>query len=276
MEKIDLHLHTNLSDGKLSPSDLIDRCIFNGCKKIAITDHDVIVDYSEVSRVNDIFIINGIEFSTSTKGMHILGYGLDNICDVQKYLDDIAKENEEVCYKIIDLLYRDGFSITLEDVLECLNKLGFSIRYLNKKHIIKYLVYKEIMSKIDVYNNFNDTDGKYYFPIRELSKEKVLELIKNNGGVAVLAHPSTLYLSDYDLDQEVRYLMARGLDGIEIKNRSITEGQSHRYEKIANNLGILTTVGSDFHYSEYDKIGICVSESICENLLRKIKLSKRR
>lgn len=276
MEKIDLHLHSNFSDGLLSIQELIEKCIINGCKKIAITDHDVIVDYSEESRKHRIVIINGIEFSTDNKGMHILGYGLDNIDSVQNYLDDIGKENQEVCYKIIDLLYSDGFNISLESVLEYLKKMGFSIRYLNKKHIIKYLVYKEYVRKIDIYNAFNNPYGKYYLPMRELSKYEVLDLIKDNGGVAVLAHPSTLYFSDYELEQEVRLLMARGLDGIEVRNRSITKEQGKRYEKIANNLGILTTVGSDFHYSEYDRIGIYASEMIYENLEHRMRLSKKK
>ena len=164
MEKIDLHLHSNLSDGVLSIQELVDRCIKVGCKKIAITDHSKICDYSEISKKSGITIINGIEFSTNTKGMHILGYNLDNIDVVQGRLDELACENEATCYKIIDALYSDGFDISVSSVLECMKKMGVSLKHLSKKHIIKYLVYKEyVKSMNEAYNMLTYEEGKYYY-----------------------------------------------------------------------------------------------------------------
>lgn len=277
MEKIDLHLHTNLSDGEFSPDKLVKRCVNVGCKKIAITDHDRINDYSDLSIKYGIPIVSGIEFNTSYDGMHILGYGFDKIFEIQNKMYVLARENEEVCYKIIDHLYSDGFDISVEQVLECMKNMGISVCYLSKKHIVKYLIHKEYVKNVfSAYNELMGSEQKYYHPIKKLSKYEVLDLIKSMGGVAVLAHPSTLYLSDYDLEKEVRGLMAYGLDGIEVKNRCITSFQSISYQEIANKLGLISTMGSDFHSPHLDIIGVEASEEIYENLQKRIVLSKRK
>ena len=91
-----------------------------------------------------------------------------------------------------------------------------------------------------------------------------------------MAHPSSLYFSDYELEQEIDNLISKGLDGIEVRNRSITMEQGIRYEQIANKLGILTTVGSDFHSPEKDTIGVDVSEEIYDKFKKRMLLAKDR
>lgn len=274
MEKIDLHLHTNLSDGDLSPVELIRMCKRVGCSKIAITDHDKINDYSNLGIEYEIPIISGIEFNSDVRGMHILGYGLDNIDKVQKIMTDLEKENEAVCYKVIDALYNSGYDISVEQVLDYMKLLGISVSHLNKKHIVKYLIFKEYVKNVlDAYNNLIGVGQKFYHPIRKLSKYEILDIIKRNNGVAVLAHPSTLKMDAQSLKLEICKLIDSGLDGIEIKNRSITRLQSIKYYELATELGIITTVGSDFHSPYLDILGVEASESIYENLQK--KLNKR-
>jgi predicted metal-dependent phosphoesterase TrpH len=158
-----------------------------------------------------------------------------------------------------------------------MKEIGVSFSHLSKKHIIKYLVYKEyVKNMIEAYNMLTYEESKYYCLLKKLSKYEVLDLIKDNGGVSVLAHPSTLYFSDYEIEQEVRGLMSRGLDGIEVRNRSITIEQGKSYEQIANKLGILTTVGSDFHSPENETIGCWVSERLYEEFETRMVLSKRK
>ena len=277
MEKIDLHLHSNLSDGMLSVDELVSKSISGGCEKIAITDHDFIADYSELANKNDIVIINGVELSTDVSGMHILGYGLGNISKVQKLLDDISLENESICYKIIDSLYEDGYDITALDVIDYLKKSGIVFRYLNRNHIISYLIYKGyIKTKNDFYNMMMNESLVFSYPEKRLSSKEVLEIIKSNGGVSVLAHPSTLYLSDYDLEQEVKNLMDMGLDGIEVKNRCITLEQSEKYEMLAKKLNLLVTVGSDFHSPDKENIGVMASRDIYNRMNTRMYVAKRR
>ena len=276
MEKIDLHLHTNISDGDLSPDELVKRCVDVGCSKIAITDHDKINDYSELSELYGIPIVNGIEFNCSTRGMHILGYGISDIDKVQKIMNDIERENEGICYKVIDALYDSGYDISVENVLDYMNILGIKVTSLNKKHIVKYLMYKEyVRNVLEAYNNLIGVGQKFYYPIRKLSKQEVIDIIKNNGGVSVLAHPSTLKLDEVSLEREISSLVSLGLDGIEVKNKGITSIQSIIYEDMANRFGLITTVGSDFHTPYLDIIGIDASEEVYDKLQKRMKLVKK-
>lgn len=273
MEKIDLHLHTNVSDGKLSPSELVKMCIAEGCSKIAITDHDKINDYQNYSDIYGIPIISGIEFNSSTSGMHLLGYGIKNIDRVQKIMNEIEMENQDICYRVIDALYADSYDISVEQVLSYINSLGISIDYLNKKHIVKYLIYKEYVREVlQAYNELIGVGQKYYYPIKKLTKYEILDIIKSNGGVAVLAHPSTLKLDDIKLESEVIELMNYGLDGIEVINRSVTYEQSIKYRLLADKLDLLWTVGTDFHTPFQDKVGVEVPTSVFDRLHKKIKL----
>ena len=260
MEKIDLHLHTNVSDGELSPEELIKRSISVGCSKIAITDHDKIDDYSKLSQLYDIHIINGIE----------------NIDNVKNIMNNLEKENERVCFQVIDALYQYGYDISVENVLDYMYRIGFKVDTLNKKHIVKYLIYKEyVRNVLEAYDHLIGVGTKFYYPIRKLSKEEIINIIKTNGGVSVLAHPSTLKLKEKQLEEEVRTLINLGLDGIEIKNRSITNAQSIIYENMANKLNLIKTVGSDFHSPYQDIIGVETSEEVYENLQKQIQLRKK-
>lgn len=276
MEKIDLHLHTNVSDGDLSAEELIKRSISVGCSKIAITDHDKIDDYSKLSQLYDVHIINGIEFNCLTKGMHILGYGIENIDNVKNIMNNLEKENERVCFQVIDALYQYGYDISVENVLDYMYRIGFKVDTLNKKHIVKYLIYKEyVRNVLEAYDHLIGVGTKFYYPIRKLSKEEIINIIKTNGGVSVLAHPSTLKLKEKQLEEEVRTLINLGLDGMEIKNRSITNAQSIIYENMANKLNLIKTVGSDFHSPYQDIIGVETSEEVYENLQKQIQLRKK-
>lgn len=276
MEKIDLHLHTNISDGILSPNELIEKCINVGCSKIAITDHDKINDYSELSKTYGIPIINGIEFNCSTQGMHILGYGISEINKVQQIMNDIEKENEKVCYKVIDALYNSGYDISVEKILDYMSIIGIKITSLNKKHIVKYLIYKQyVKSVLEAYDSLIGVNQRFYYPIKKLSKQEVINIIKNNGGVPVLAHPSTLKLDNNTLEKEISHLITLGLEGIEVNNTKNTNIQNIILENIVNKYSLITTVGSDFHIPEEDIIGVDTSEEIYEQLQKKMKLAKK-
>ena len=116
MVKIDLHIHTNLSDGSHTITEVINNSKINNCNAISITDHEIVEDYSELAKKNSINIINGIEFNSSQKGLHILGYGIKDITKMMSYMNLLHKENEYVSYLLIKKLKSIGIDISINQV----------------------------------------------------------------------------------------------------------------------------------------------------------------
>lgn len=272
MEKIDLHIHTNLSDGDLNINEIIKESKNNGCNKIAITDHEVINDYTEVSKNNSISIINGIEFNTEMRGMHILGYGIFDMQQIRTVIANLHEENEYISLKLIKKLHELGFDISKDSIDEYLSSIGIKYDFLDKRHIVKYLIYKKYVKDVqDAYCNLIGRGTNLYMELRKIPASEIIELINKSGGVAILAHPYTLNLSDKELLLKVKELLNYGLDGIEVINSTSGKDKEMDYRNIAQKLGIIYTVGSDFHSKKAQNIGILCEEGIHENLVERIK-----
>lgn len=273
MEKIDLHIHSNLSDGDLSIDELIKLACTSNCRKIAITDHERIEDYSKFN-TNDINIINGIEFNSSVNRLHILGYGIKDIDRVKRILDIINRENEEICCELIEILNKNGYDITYKNVVEYIETIGLNCDIIDKRKIVKYLIYKGYYDNVlNVYNDLIGKGTKFYIPIRKLEPYEIIDLINYNGGVSVLAHPSTLNLNKKDLLKKIKELIEYGLDGIEIINNKM-DNEYELYKEITNKYNLICTVGTDFHSLKQGNLGVDVNKDLFSELNDKIK-SKR-
>ena len=273
MEKIDLHLHTNFSDGTFTPEELVIKALNNKCMKISITDHDFAANYNYLEKKYKIQIIPGIEFNTSFKNMHILGYGIKNIDKINDDLRKVKEVNQHVCFEVIELLKKDGYDISIEKVYEYLNNINLSYEYIDKRKLVKYLIYKGYSNTIlETYDKLIGVGQKYYVPNKKIHPYEVMNLIDECGGISVLAHPNTLNLSDYELNQQIKKLKENGLSGIEIINSKISDKETMMYELFADELELVKTVGSDFHDGNHDNIGIEVSEEIYENFQKRLLL----
>jgi len=271
MEKIDLHIHSTLSDGDLNIEEIIKIAKSNNCNKIAITDHEVIRDYTKKIQEYKINIINGIEFNTSIRGMHILGYGIIDMEQVKSFIYKLHKENEAISYQLIKKLSHRGFNISEELIDEYLGLKGIKYDFLDKRHIVKYLIDKGYTKDVpETYNKLIGRGTDLYIPLKKISPIEILNLINNSGGVSILAHPETLGLSNYELLLEIKKLIHNGLDGIEIINNQTSNSNKDYYQQIANELDIISTVGSDFHSYPKQNIGIECSEKIYNSLVKKI------
>ena len=186
MEKIDLHIHTNLSDGDFNIDEIINISEQNNCNKIAITDHEIIEDYSKYCVNNNFEIINDVEFNTSEKRMHILGCGILDIEPIKKLIYDLHKENEEVTFKLIEKLASKGFRISKDEIINFLNVQGFKYDFLDKRHVVKYLINSGYTK--DVPSTYKDLIGrgtelvKYIFEKLKSTYKYVLisTLVENN------------------------------------------------------------------------------------------------
>ena len=268
---VDLHIHSLLSDGCYSFQRIVTEAYKRNLDMIAITDHDIIRDYSDETTLP---IINGIEFNTDFPSkMHILGYGIKNIELLDEYTKCLVSDNEKVCIEVIRLLNNDGFDITYHDVMKYFNKDGVCNEYLTKKMIVRYLFYKGYIDNVhDGYSLLIGKGKKYYVPIKKINYLECLHVIKITGGVSILAHPFTLKYSDEDLFELLKELKKHGLDGIEVVNGS-NRDKKDLYLDYANKLDLLTTFGSDFHTGSFDDIGVEVKEENIKKFIKKVGVS---
>ena len=271
--KIDLHIHTNNSDGSFSPLEIVQLALHSNCRYIAITDHEIMDDYTDIESRYDIKIISGIEINTDICNMHILGYGIKNIDEVNNVMMENRRKNEQVALEVIARMKNDGYDISVEKLIDYLDTYNYKYDYLDKRKIVKYLIYKEYANNvIDAYNRLIGRGQLYYVPNEKITVNASIDLIKKTGGVAVLAHPDTLRYSLSKLYQEINRLKRNGLEGIEVINGKMTNENTCYYQEIAYELDLLMTVGSDFHDNN-DKIGIdtsLVSSKCLERILTKI------
>ena len=252
---IDMHTHTNYSDGDLSPQELIRLAIDKRIGTLAITDHDTIEGIKKVNRNEDIIvdtgieIINGIELSAkSDKGrMHILGYGIDlNNVALNKKMTDLRDNSINSVLSIMEQIKRDyGIRFSYEDIRELVNANHNLGRPDLAKLCVKYgyaTTSQDAFDKylIDAYNKTRQTS-------KGLQYQECLELIANSGGIPVLAHPKSLELSEKEFLILLKEMISCGLKGIEVYHSSHSKEEMDHYLEIANQYGLLISGGSDFH-----------------------------
>lgn len=249
---IDLHSHSTHSDGTKTPSELLNLAKNSNITIYAITDHDDIEGSKRlVATPHDgITVYSGVELNAKVdKGqMHILGYNIDLS---NKELNDKLKELKENSKHNI-MLYvnqlKEDYNIELpkEDIDKILNREGNIGRPLLALLLIKYGYVESVSEAFDKYLG----DEKVRQHKMWITKEECIKLINNAGGVAVLAHPFTLKLTNEELKEELKYIISIGLKGIEIIHSKSTEEQREYYKELAKDFNLITTGGTDYHGPE--------------------------
>lgn len=252
---IDMHTHTNYSDGDLSPQELIKLAIDKRIGTLAITDHDTIEGIKTIDRNSDpivdsgIKIINGIELSAKTyKGrMHILGYGIDlNDKELNKKMIDLKDNSINSLLSIMEQIKRDyGIRFSYEDIKELINANHNLGRPDLAKLCVKYGYATTSQDAFDKY--LIDAHNKTRQTSKGLQYQECLELITNSGGIPVLAHPKSLELSEKDFLILLKEMTSCGLKGIEVYHSSHTKEEMTYYLEIAKKYNLLISGGSDFH-----------------------------
>lgn len=252
---IDMHTHTNYSDGDLSPQELVRLAIDNRIGTLAITDHDTIEGIKKVNRNEDIIIdsgikiINGIELSTKAdKGrMHILGYGIDlNNEALNKKVIDLKNNSINSVLSIMEQIKKDyGIRFSYEDIKELVNANHNLGRPDLAKLCVKYGYATTSQDAFDKY--LIDAHNKTRQTSKGLQYQECLELITNSGGIPVLAHPKSLELSEKEFLILLKEMISCGLKGIEVYHSSHSKKEMDYYLEIANKYNLLISGGSDFH-----------------------------
>ena len=250
MKKIDLHIHTNFSDGIYSPEEVLELAKDREYDVISITDHDNIdgylqgVDYAEFLGIE---LIPGVEISTLHNGRdtHILAYNFDlKNSELTELLKKIYDSRFGRAKSIIEKLNKRGINIDLEEVQSYAGKNN----YLGRPHIAKALIESGYCS--DKYEAFDTHLGEHcyaYVPKYAPTSKDAIKVINEAGGISILAHPYTM-----GNDARIYELIVYGIDGLEVFYAKCNDETIYHYNEIAKENGLIRTGGSDFHGEGFD------------------------
>ncbi len=243
IRRINLHSHTNVSDGALSPQKLIERAIEIKLDLMSITDHDTFDAYNLIDiKSLPLRILPGMEISSIHKGsdVHILAYGYDKENRELKDMTEMyLSGRRDRAARMIKVLNDLGMQITLEEVAEVAGSRELIVR----PHIAQILLKKGyVHTKNEAFDKYIGNDKPAHVHKPELLVPDVLSIIHGAGGLAVVAHPGKLVKPEY-LDE----LILMGIDGIEVWHPDHYHYQIEEFTETARRHGLYMTGGSDYH-----------------------------
>ena len=249
----DLHIHSNFSDGVLTPLEIFKRAIAKKLKGIAITDHDTVQAISsaiKLSHTYEIDFIPGIELSTSYNDLevHILGYYIDHEnTTLLKILNKLKDKRFERLIKMLEKINKLGYSITIEELLIIVGASS-DLNSMGRPHLARALVSKGYFKNIqEVFIKLLSNGMPGYVERIKFKTRDGIELIKKFGGVPVIAHPGLIKMTKAKLENLIEDLTLSGLMGIEVYHTDQTTPTSSYLTKLAYKHDLLITGGSDFH-----------------------------
>lgn len=242
----DLHIHSTASDGTDSPRELIAQCARAGLSLCSVTDHDTIDgqdEARETAAAAGVPYISGIELSVQHTGeLHILGYG----CSARSVpwktaMEELREYRVDRTLEIIRRLQQAGVDVSLEDVQREAGGVT-----LGRPHVAKAIVAKGCAATYgEAYERYLNENGLCYVNRRRLTAQQAIDLIHSAGGTAVLAHPGLI--TSHDRTALITRLAYQGVEGIEVYYPAHTDEDAAAFLRLARDLGLLVTRGSDYH-----------------------------
>jgi len=252
---IDLHAHTTASDGSDTPAELIRSAAAAGVHTLAITDHDTTGGWAEaidtVAQLEVPFtLIRGTEFSCihNSDGdwisLHLLGYLFDP--DAEALKAERARMRESRLGRgeaIVDALVAAGYPISWQQVVDIAG--GGAV---GRPHIGQALMQAGVVDSVtDAFAHLLSSSSPYYVPKREMPVRLAIELIRQAGGVPVIAHPWARKRGRILDEAALRSLVPSGLLGIEVDHPDHTAADRARLVELSAELGLISTGSSDYH-----------------------------
>lgn len=243
--KFDLHVHTNHSDGLFSPEEVVDLAASHNLQGIAITDHDSVTAIElaiiHSKRYNDFMVIPGIEISCvhNDEEVHLLGYFIDyndsNIVNLTKILKS-SRLNRGL--KMVKKVNELGLNLSIEEVKDLSGE-----KYIGRPHIARAMIKRGYVTSIsEAFDKYLNRGMPAYVERYKISIGETISLIKDIGGISVLAHPGLL--KDKDI---INYCIELGIDGIECIHSKHSQSDTFILLNIAEKNELIITGGSDFH-----------------------------
>lgn len=254
MNTVDLHVHSDKSDGSFTPSQLVELAFEKGLSAFALTDHDTTAGVKEAvaaGKEKGIEVIPGIEFSTgyrvggsSEKDIHIVGLFIDEDApafqkQIREFVDARILRNRKMCGR----LRESGIDISYEKLLE-----AFPGSVITRGHYSRYLLeHGYVKSLPEAFDRYLGDHTKYFVPREKITPAQAVQLILDVKGVPVLAHPTLYHLGKESLLTLVRELKEAGLVGIEAIYSTYSVGEERQMRQLAARFDLLPSGGSDFH-----------------------------
>lgn len=246
---IDLHVHTTASDGQYTPSQILQKAHGKHITTLAITDHDTVAGLDEgkkAAKELGIRFVPGVELNINfpTGEFHLLGLGLQNISSsFSNMIDDLVRNREKRNLQMIQNMQADGIDITLEEVYA-----DFPNTVLGRPHFAAELVKKKVVkTRQQAFDIYLAKGRKWYVERIGSNLDEAIVAIKDCGGIPVIAHPMSLYLSWGKLPDAIKNFHERGVMGLEAFHPGARVSECLRLEELAKSLGMFVTGGSDFH-----------------------------
>ena len=267
MKQIDLHMHTNKSDGALTPKQIIDEAAKANLQAISITDHDTIDAYTDETIKNaqeqGIKLIVGVEISTKSDrcGIHVLGYNFDlNNEEFKQKLDKIRNARHDYLKAVAKKLEKLNYKINVEelDKIKSVTKAHISKNIIeneeNKEELLKQ--FGHIPNKGEFIETIMNENCPAYVSKVTVTPEAAAEMIRKAGGKVVLAHPVAYANEDNMTVEEVQQLINKmkpdGLEAYYIYTNKNNEyiNEIDKWLKLAKDNNLFSTIGSDFHIKD--------------------------
>ena len=247
---IDLHTHSNRSDGTDSPTELIEKAKAVGLDIVALTDHDTAVGWDEAEEAAQrvgIRLVKGMEVSTELAGrsVHLLAYGLDREhAGLLEELEKVIEGRTGRIPKFIEKFRLLGIDVTEEEILA---KVG-DADAVGRPHIADVLVEKGVVATRDeAFASLLSPGGGLYVGRYSIALPSAVELVKAAGGKAVLAHPWSRGTHKVLTAEVIANLVSHGLDGIEVDHPDHDSDARATLRRIAEENDLIMTGSSDYH-----------------------------
>jgi predicted metal-dependent phosphoesterase TrpH len=264
----DLHVHTSASDGFYSPEKVIEKASIPGLAGIAITDHDTVdglqaaLNFAMKNKYR-INVVPGIEMNTELDGeeIHILGYFIDYKSKrLDERLGELKNSRFARACKMINKLKNLGINIDIEEVQKMArgNLIG-------RPHIARAMMNKGyVLSIKEAFEKYISKGQPAYVPRYKFLPQEAIALIKEVGGISVLAHPGLIKNTN-----KLNSILTMGIEGVEVLYPEHSQDQITKYTEFCINNNLLITGGSDFHGFEREKsrnkLGCCGVDEIQMN-----------
>lgn len=248
---IDLHTHTTASDGQYTPEELVYKASEKNISVLAITDHDTISgleEGAEACRKTGITFVPGIEINIQRPNceFHLLGLGL-NLNGISESLNKLLKGLIESRHErnefIVSKMRSSGIKTTVEEI-----QAEFPDQVLGRPHFASWLTnHNYVKNRQAAFDKFLARDRPWYVERAGADLDEAVKAIYESGGVPVIAHPLSLYLSWSKIEPVLADFFERGVKGMECFHPGARVTECLRLQEIARKLGFFVTAGSDFH-----------------------------